>query len=186
MAERPFDKQNWQNRSIQSFGPKFRIDMGNPQMGLNGTDVYNIYAVTDSNDVCLTGLSEGGIYKIYNDQCIEIIAGQNSQSNGVDIVISGRNGDVCITAEKNGKVRIRAQNIMIDADEDVDIKAGRNITLDSGSGRILLKGSKMDCDGLSGNLVPKSLQFASKVFSGTFVGGDIVEQILDTIVPEIF
>jgi len=186
MAERPFDKQNWQNRSIQSFGPKFRIDMGNPQMGLNGTDVYNIYAVTDSNDVCLTGLSEGGIYKIYNDQSIEIIAGQNSQSNGVDIVISGRNGDVCITAEKNGKVRIRAQNIMIDADEDVDIKAGRNITLESGSGRILLKGSKMDCDGLSGNLVPKNLQFVSKVFSGTFVGGDIVEQIIDTIVPEIF
>lgn len=100
MSERPFDKQNWQNRSVQSFGPKFRIDMGNPQMGLNGTEVYNIYAVTDSNDVCLTGLSEGGIYKIHNDQSIEIIAGQNSQSNGVDIVINGRNGDVCITAEK--------------------------------------------------------------------------------------
>ena len=47
MSERPFDKQNWQNRSVQSFGPKFRIDMGNPQMGLNGTEVYNIYAVTN-------------------------------------------------------------------------------------------------------------------------------------------
>ena len=185
MSERPFDKQNWQQRKLEGFGPKCRIDMCNPQMGLNGTDVYNIYAVTDSNDVSLTGLSEGGIYKIYNDQSIEIIAGQNSQSNGVDIVISGRNGDVCITAEKNGKVRIRAQNIMIDDDEDVDIKAGRNITLDSGSGRILLKGSKMDCDGLSGNLVPKSLQFVSKVFSSSFVGVDIVDEIIDTIVPEI-
>jgi hypothetical protein len=186
MTERPFDKQNWQQRNLEGFGPKFRIDMCNPQMGLDGTDVYNIYAVTDSNDVCLTGLSEGGLYTIYNDQSIQIVAGQNNQSNGVDITIMGRNGDVCITAEKNGRVRIRAQNIMIDADEDVDIKAGRNITLDSGSGRILLKGSKMDCDGLSGNLVPKSLQFVSKVFSGTFVGGDIVEKIIDTIVPEIF
>jgi len=177
MAERPFDKQNWQNRSIQSFGPKFRIDMGNPQMGLNGTDVYNIYAVTDSNDVCLTGLSEGGIYKIYNDQSIEIIAGQNSQSNGVDIVISGRNGDVCITAEKNGKVRIRAQNIMIDADEDVDIKAGRNITLDAGSGRVLLKGNKLDASGLTGNLVPEGTSFGEQVFAGVAgnVGIDVIK-----------
>ena len=119
MAERPFDKQNWQGRSLTSFGPKFRIDMNNPQMGCNGTEVYNLYAVTNNNDVCLTGLTEGGNYRLYNDRSIEIIAGQKSESNGVDIIISGRNGDVCITAEKNGRVRIRAQNIMIDADEDV-------------------------------------------------------------------
>jgi hypothetical protein len=175
MAERPFDKQNWQGRSISSFGPKFRIDMNNPQMGCNGTEVYNIYAVTNNNDVCLTGLSEGGNYKIYNDHSIEIIAGQKSNSNGVDIVISGRNGDVCITAEKNGRVRIRAQNIMIDADEDVDIKAGRNITLDAGSGRVLLKGNKLDANGLTGNLVPEGTSFGEVVFNGTFVGQDIVK-----------
>jgi hypothetical protein len=174
MAERPFDKQNWQGRSITSFGPKFRLDMNNPTMGLNGTDVYNLYAVTNSKDVCITGLSEGGTYKIYNDHSIELIAGQKSQSNGVDIVITGRNGDVCITAEKNGRVRIRAQNIMIDADEDVDIKAGRNITLDSGSGRLLIKSNKADCDALDGNLAPKGSSFGEIVFAGTYVGADIV------------
>jgi hypothetical protein len=174
MAERPFDKQNWQNRSITSFGPKFRLDMNNPTMGLNGTDVYNFYAVTDNNDVCLTGLTEGGTYHIYNDHSIEIIAGQKSQSNGVDIVITGRNGDVCITAEKNGRVRIRAQNIMIDADEDVDIRAGRNITLDSGSGRVLIKANKADCKALTGNLVPPGSSFGEQVFSGSFVGADII------------
>ena len=149
--------------------------MNNPQMGCNGTEVYNIYAVTNNNDVCLTGLSEGGNYKIYNDHSIEIIAGQKSNSNGVDIVISGRNGDVCITAEKNGRVRIRAQNIMIDADEDVDIKAGRNISLDAGSGRVLLKGNKLDANGLTGNLVPEGTSFGEVVFNGTFVGQDIVK-----------
>jgi hypothetical protein len=175
MAERSVDKQNWQGRSLTSFGPKFRIDMNNPQMGCNGTDVYNLYAVTNNNDVCLTGLSEGGNYKIYNDHSIEIIAGQRSNSNGVDIIISGRNGDVCITAEKNGRVRIRAQNIMIDADEDVDIKAGRNITLDAGSGRVLLKGNKLDGNGLTGNLVPEGTSFGELVFADTFVGQDIVK-----------
>ena len=185
MAERPFDKQNWQGRSLTSFGPKFRIDMNNPQMGCNGTEVYNLYAVTNNNDVCLTGLTEGGNYRLYNDRSIEIIAGQKSESNGVDIIISGRNGDVCITAEKNGRVRIRAQNIMIDADEDVDIKAGRNITLDSGSGRILLKANKADCDALTGNLAPKNTNWAAQVFSGTFVGSDILDVAFSPSVTSI-
>jgi hypothetical protein len=174
MAERPSDKQNWQGRSITSFGPKFRLDMNNPTMGLNGTDVYNFYAVTNNKDVCLTGLTEGGTYHIYNDRSIEIVAGQKNESNGVDIIITGRNGDVCITAEKNGRVRIRAQNIMIDADEDVDIKAGRNITLDSGSGRVLIKANKADCDALDGNLVPPGSSFGEQIFSGSFVGADII------------
>ena len=176
MAERPFDKQNWQGRSVTSFGPKVRLDMNNPQMGCNGTDVYNLYAVTDNNDVCLTGLTEGGTYHIYNDRSIEIIAGQKSESNGVDIIISGRNGDVCITAEKNGRVRIRAQNIMIDADEDVDIKAGRNITLDAGSGRVLLKGNKLDASGLTGNLVPEGTSFGEQVFAG--VAGNVCIDVI--------
>lgn len=185
MAERPFDKQNWQGRSLTSFGPKFRIDMNNPQMGCNGTEVYNLYAVTNNNDVCLTGLTEGGNYRLYNDRSIEIIAGQKSESNGVDIIISGRNGDVCITAEKNGRVRIRAQNIMIDADEDVDIKAGRNITLDSGSGRILLKANKADCDALTGNLVPKNTNWGAQVFAGTFVGSDVLDVAFNPSVTSI-
>jgi hypothetical protein len=151
--------------------------MNNPTMGSNGTDVYNFYAVTDNNDVCLAGLTEGGTYHIYNDRSIEIIAGQKSESNGVDIIITGRNGDICITAEKNGRVRIRAQNIMIDADEDVDIKAGRNITLNSGSGRILMKGNKADIDALTGNAIKQS--FGSQIFSGSFVGGDIVGKAFD-------
>jgi hypothetical protein len=173
--ERPFDKQNWQGRSLTSFGPKFRLDMNNPQMGCNGTDVYNLYAVTNNNEVQVTGLAEGGTYRIYNDRSIEIVAGQKANSNGVDIVITGRNGDVCITAEKNGRVRIRAQNIMIDADEDVDIKAGRNITLDSGSGRVLIKANKADCDALDGNLAPENTSFGEQVFAGSQVGADVLK-----------
>lgn len=172
MGQRPANKQNWQARNIDSRTPKFRIDVANPQMGLNGTEVYTIYGVTDNKDVSLVGLSEGGIYKIYNDQSIEIVAGQKSQGTGVDITITSRNGDICITADKNGRVRIRAQNIMIDADEDVDIKAGRNVNIESGSGRILMKGNVIDADGLDGNLVPKGTTFGEIAFAGTYVGTD--------------
>jgi hypothetical protein len=173
---------NWEGRNIQSFGPKFRIDLANPQMGFNGSDVYNIYGVSDNNDVNLAGLTEGGKYRIYNDKEIEIVAGHNNSATpGVDIVITGKNGDICITAEGNGRVRIKAQNIMIEADEDIDMKAGRNINLNSGSGRILLKGNKLDASGLTGNLVPRGLSFGFQVFSGSFVGGDVLASALSGI-----
>jgi hypothetical protein len=129
-------------------------------------------------------MTEGGIYRIYNDRCIEITGGiKNQESPGVDIIISGKNGDICITAERNGKVRIKGKNIMIQADEDVDIKAGRNINLTSGSGRILLKANKADVSGLTGNLVPKS--FGASVFSGSFVGADILLSVFGGSLPLI-
>jgi hypothetical protein len=177
---------NWEGRSIQSFGPKFRIDLANPQMGFNGADVYNLYGVSDNNDVCLTGLTEGGTYRIYNDKEIEIVAGNsNAATPGVDIVITGKNGDICITAEGNGRVRIKAQHIMIEADEDIDMKAGRNINLNAGSGRVLLKANKADCAALTGNLAPKVSQFGLSVFQGSFVGADILESVFSAVAANI-
>ncbi len=167
--------QNWERRNHISLGPKFRIDVSNPQNGLDGPNVYDIYAVTDSKDVSLVGLTEGGTYRIYNDRTIEIMAGHKSENNAIDIVIAGLNGDVCITAQRNGKVRIRAKNIMLESDEDIDIKAGRNLNLTSGSGRILMSGNKADITALTGNAILET--FGSKVFSGTFVGADIITDL---------
>jgi hypothetical protein len=173
MAQRPFENQNWQGRNFQSFGPKFRIDISNPQMGLNGSDVYNLYATTDNKDISLVGMSEGGIFHIYNDQSIEIIAGQKSKSTGVDIVITGKNGDIWITAEKNGQVRIRGSKITIDADESINLVAGKNINLTAGNS-IKLKSNIAECDGLEGNLAPVPKTFGGITFDGTYVGADII------------
>lgn len=169
MAQRPIENQNWQARSISSFGPKFRIDMNNPQMGVNGTDVYTIYAVTDNKQVNVQGLTEGGLYKLYNDGSIEIIAGQKSASTGVDIVIAGKNGDVCISAEKNGQVRIRASNVVIDADEDITLNAGRDVRVKAG-GKFSVQSNEAQCDALLGNLV--KTDFISSVFDGSLLGAD--------------
>lgn len=164
---------NWEARDILSLGPKFRIDTNNPQVGANGSDVYNFYAVTDENNQCVLGLTEGGRLSIYNDKDIEIIAGNKDSSEGVDITLVGMNGDVTITAMRNGAVKIKGKNIVIEADEDVDIKAGRNITLDAKQ-RILLKGTRCDAKGILGNLIPDKQQFGSQVFAGTFVGLDFL------------
>ena len=168
MAERPFDKQNWQRRKFSSFNPNFRIDSANPQMGCNGSDVYNFYSVSDSKDVSLVGTTQGGMYHIYNDQTIEIVAGQKSTSTGVDVIITGKNGDVWITAEKNGQVRIRATNVVIDADQNIDLVAGNNINIKAGN-KIQLKSNIANCDALAGNLAPVQTTFMDKTFKGTYV-----------------
>jgi len=164
MGTRP--NENWEARTIDSRSPKFRIDVANPEMGAEGSDVYKIYAVTDNKDVNLCALSEGGKYKIHNDKSIEIVAGMNNTEGGVDIVIAGMKGDVIITAMRDGQVKIKGANIAIQADEDIDLIAGRNINI-NGKAKVLLKGNKVHADGLLGNLVEStSGSFIMRIFEG--------------------
>lgn len=174
--------QNWERRDINSYGPKFRIDTNNPQMGTNGTNVYALYAVTDNKDVNFSGLTESGTYRIWNDKTIEFIGGNKDSSDGVDIVIAGMSGDITITAMRNGAVKIKGKNIVIEADEDIDLKAGRNINL-NGKSKVLIKGNKCETDGLMGNLIPES--FGSLVFSGSYVGADILSNSFMAAAPTI-
>ena len=168
MGTRP--NENWEARTIDSRSPKFRIDVANPEMGAEGADVYKIYAVTDNKDVNLCALSEGGKYKIHNDKSIEIVAGMNNTEGGVDIVIAGMKGDVLITAMRDGQVKIKGANIAIQADEDIDLIAGRNINI-NGKAKVLLKGNKVHADGLLGNLVEEtSGSFVMRVFNGVAGG----------------
>jgi len=164
MGTRP--NENWEARTIDSRSPKFRIDVANPEMGSEGADVYKIYAVTDNDDVNLCALSEGGKYKIHNDKSLEIVAGMTNTEGGVDIVISGMKGDVLITAMRDGQVKIKGANIVLQADEDIDLIAGRNINV-NGKAKVMLKGNKVQADGLIGNLVEStSGSFIMRVFEG--------------------
>lgn len=168
MANRPLEKQNWQRRKHHTFSPNFRIDTGNPQMGLNGSSVYDLYAVTDNRDISLVGMTQGGMFHIYNDQSIEIIGGQKSKSTGVDIIITGKNGDVWITAEKNGQVRIRGANVIVDADQNLTLRAGNNIKIQAGN-KIDLKSNIANVDALMGNLTPFDVMFGGLVFKDTYL-----------------
>jgi len=172
---RKMAEQNWQARDIWSVGPKFRIDVNNPQVGGSASDVYNMYGVSNQKDVTLIGMSESGLLRIYSDKTVEIKAGNKNEKGDLDLVITTMNGDMCLTAQRNGAIRIKGKNIVIEATEDVDIKAGRNINLASGSGRILMTGTKIDKDrALVGSFLDAADTFGGKVFSGTFVGGGAI------------
>ena len=134
---------NWEKRSLHSVGSNFRLDICNPQTTTSGNQIYELYAVTEEEeDVSLIGLGEDGTFHLYNDKTIEIVGGQKASSSGVDIVIQGKHGDVVINADRNGRIRIRGKDIVLQADEEIDMVAGRNSNLTSGAGRGVSSGKR--------------------------------------------
>jgi hypothetical protein len=169
-------EQNWYRRFVESYGPNFRIDINNPQMGYSGAHVYDIYGVTDQDEKANISLDHNGKLKFNSDRTIEIVAGEQQSRDGkrdVDILVHTRNGDICITASKNGEIRIGGKNIIIDADDELTLKAGNEIKVESDNG-IQLCSNSVDTKGLAGNMIPTALQWGSKVFAGSFVGADFI------------
>jgi len=170
MAER--SNQNWEQRVIDSRGPKFRLDVNNPQMGADGANVYLMYAVTDNKEKQFSALSESGVYRLHNERTIEVVSGSKNSPSDVGVKISSVKGDIHITVVKNGDIRISGGNVTIQANEDISLKAGRNITLSAGS-RILLRSIKVQARGLIGNLVGKKAgTWIQQIFKPTYVGND--------------
>lgn len=166
---------NYEARDYISVGPKFRITTNDPLMGGDGTSVYQMYAYTNDNDVHLQTFTETGSYKILNDKGIEIVAGNTGSEGSVDICLTGLGGDICITAMSNGTVKIKGKTIMIEAVEDLDMKAGRNINLVSGSGRIIQKANKIDQVALTGNAILDT--FGKRAFSLSPVGAEYIDDV---------
>jgi hypothetical protein len=182
----PERKKNTWKRQLISFNPNFRIDTSAPLMGESGTDVYKIYAVTDRKDSQNSlSLSSSGLFSIHNDRTIEISAGAKNRQGREDIVIVGNSGNISITASQ-GMVRIHATDIMIDAERDIHFKAGRNINLVTGGGRIMFDGGRVDIEGSSGNLISQlGKDFTKLAFQGSFIGIDFIENITGPIVNNV-
>ena len=125
--------QNPQGHEFTSFSPNFRIEVNNPQVGFNGPGIYDLYGFNDDGDVSLVGMTQGGIYRLYNDKTIEIIGGQNSERGGVDICITGMKGSILITAQENGEVLIKGAKVTVESKGDMHFKSGGNMKLDCGN-----------------------------------------------------
>ena len=175
MAERP--NQNFEARDIDSKGPKFRIDVNNPQMGERGTNVFLQYAFTDDNSRQFTALDESGRFMCHNEKDIEIISGPKFKGD-VGIQIATLKGSIEITCQENGNILIKGDNIVLEASEDISLKAGRNISLNA-SQTVNLSGNKVQASGQTGNNM-KAIghvtggvgSFVQRVFSQSKVGGD--------------
>jgi hypothetical protein len=166
---------SYEARDFISIGPNFRITTNDPTMGADSSSVYNIYSYTKDNDVHLESFNESGAYKIMNDKGIEIVAGKKGSNGNVDICITGMGGDINITAMKDGTVKIKAKTVMIESLEDLDLKAGRNVNITSGSGRILMKANKIDQVALTGNAILNT--FGKRAFALSPVGAEYIDDV---------
>ena len=72
-----------------------------------------------------------GQFQIFADQCITVAGGANVDGGGVCVNIVGTKGDVAIIADENGDVRIKGRNIILDADENIEIATGGKVNIDS-------------------------------------------------------
>lgn len=64
---------------------------------------------------------------------------------------------------------------MIEAVEDLDLKAGRNINLVSGAGRIIQKANKIDQVALTGNAILDT--FGKRAFALSPVGAEYIDDV---------
>ena len=183
---RPIEAQEWDKRKFISCGPTFRIDTDNPQMGNGGTCSWMIYGATDKDgDKSSLFQTTDGTLHLHSDKKIEIAAGGDGNEKDDDITITALKGGVSIIANENGSVTIKAQNILLEADNDIDLK-GKNINLNARGGKVDIAGLKATVSAKLGNL-PRSMgiDFAKNAFAGSFVGGDFLEDALGKALPEI-
>jgi len=186
MSERPTETCNWDRRRFISLGPDFRIDANNPKMGNNGNLSWLIYGANDDGDKSSLFQCNDGTLSLHSDRKIEIAAGANNENEkDQDITITSLKGGILITANGNGQVKIKAPNILIDADNDVDIK-GKNINLVARGGKVDIGGLKATVSAKLGNL-PRTMgiDFAKNAFEGSFVGPDFLADKLGGALPEL-
>ena len=169
MAE---EKNNWEGRQYDSFGPHFRIDSGNPQLGYNGAVVYDLLGSGADGNTSTVGMTQGGLYHMYNDQCIEIIGGNKVDGGGVCVNITGANGDVAITAMSSGDVRVTGQNIILDADKNVEINAGGDIRVIANN-TVNMTSTNMYLTAPYGKIRVREVSWMGGVFAGTKVSESV-------------
>jgi len=161
---------------VSIYGPTCRVTVNGQTMGYTGTDIYRLYGATEDNNKFSFGVSQSGKMEINSDVSIEIVAGENNGKKGEDILISSRNGNISIVADKNGCIKIKGAHIAIEAAEDLEITAGNDMILTAT--KILLDGSTVSSDAIDGNLAPEGKTFLEKAFEGTFVGDDVLKDKL--------
>ena len=173
-----------QKRQYDSFAPHFRIETGNPQLGVAGNICYNLYGYSDSSDVTNIGMMGDGQLQIMADQCITIDGGASVEGGGCCVNIIG-------------DVKVKGTNIVLDATENVEIIAGGKVTIDSAeliattqnttrihARKTRVSGSNLDIDGGTSltlfttkgaikvkRIKARDIDWAQQVFAGTAAAG---------------
>ena len=164
---------NLQNWELWDFDqrPNYVVETGNPTVGFGGGTVFQ--EITEQNNqTSVRSMTEDGQYNLFVDDTVTLVGGM-TKDGGTCFNIVGKNGDVTITAERNGDIKIKGSNILIDADENINITSRKSVTI-KGSNSIFFDTPNLNTNAMTGNLAPRSVTFGGLVFRGTKVGGNAI------------
>jgi len=167
--------QNWYKRFKKSFGPGLYIETDNPTEGVGGKDAFRLFSSTNKGEKFTLGMKGDGKVQMNADVSIEMVAGQKNNPKGTDILIHSRNGTIDIAVNKNGAVRIRGDNIQLNASNLIKLSS-REIRMEA-SDEISLQAPKVWSRGKKGNLVPKT--WMQSITAGSFIGADSIGSFLE-------
>lgn len=167
--------QNWYKRFKKSFGPGLYIESDNPTEGVGGKDAFRLFSSTNKGEKFTLGMKGDGKVQMNADVSIEMVAGAKNNPKGTDILIHSRNGTIDIAVNKNGAVRIRGDNIQLQASNLIKLSS-REIRMEA-SDEISLQAPKVWSRGKKGNLVPKT--WTQSITTGSFIGKDSIGSFLE-------
>ena len=167
--------QNWYKRFKKSFGPGLYIESDNPTEGVGGKDAFRLFSSTNKGEKFTLGMKGDGKVQMNADVSIEMVAGAKNNPKGTDILIHSRNGTIDIAVNKNGAVRIRGDNIQLQASNSIKLSS-REIRMEA-SDEISLQAPKVWSRGKKGNLVPKT--WMQSITTGSFIGKDSIGSFLE-------
>ena len=163
---------NWSKYTCNT-GPNFIECFGDEKVDFGGGSIWR--KIFEQNDqTSYFGLSKAGHLNLFNDDTLTLTGG-NTKKGGTCVNIIGTNGDVNITADKNGVVRIKgAKKIEYDA-PDMDFKCGNHINFTASS-------IHFDCNSLStdasiGNLRVRDVSFAGLCYKNLPVGENALNKL---------
>ena len=159
-------------RHVTTYNPLVRQDVCNPAYGMAGATRWKVFTATEKEYKRQSlEFAENGTF-LNSDEAIEICAGERGNDKGESVLIHSRRGNISITADRTGTIKIKGQHIVIEGEGDMEWSTGNNFSIKGNN--VNISGNAVNTDAMSGNQVPLELQFAFKVFEGSFVGGDLV------------
>ena len=158
---------NWRFRKDSFYSEQ----TSNPLCGFGGETVYQ-QVMEQNNQTSSTSMTADGQVNICNDACMTIVGGvKNDGGNCLNIV--GKNGDVTITAENNGGIKIKGSTIILDADTDLILKSKQSVWI-KGSQSIFFDTPNLATNACVGNLAPRDVTVGGLVCRGTKIGGNVI------------
>ena len=163
---------NWSKNSFFE-GPNYKCIWGDPVCDFGGGSIWR--QIFEQNDqTSYFGLSKAGQLNIFNDDTLTLTGG-NTKKGGACVNIIGTNGDVNITADKNGVVRIKgAKKIEYDS-PDMFFNCGKHIRFKADS--IHFDCNKLSTDAYLGNLRVRDVSFAGLAYANLPVGENALNNL---------